>query len=138
MVGVTVGILSPGAAPAPSASHSLAGPPSGAGATGPPVILQVVIPASPHQTIGSLIEYRGDSLSPGRSATRIARWSDDQAANPEACASTVAAAPNAEPIKVHQNLWLCVELKGKPSRYGLIDVTAVTKAEVTATATLWP
>ena len=83
----------------------------------------------------SLVQYHAHVLSLGQSAVRMALWSGGRAANPRACASAMATGPVVAPVTAHRGLWLCVELKGSPSRYGLINVTAVADA-VTATATL--
>lgn len=144
VAGVAVALASPGAAssashaPSPSPSPSPPALAAGTGATGPPVLLQVVIPASSKPIADSLVQYYAHVLSLGQSTARIALWPNARAASPGACASAVATAPVVVPVKAHPDLWLCVELKGSPSRYGLIDVTAVTKTAVTATATLWP
>lgn len=140
VAGVAVALASPGAPS--SASH--APPPSPpalaarTGTTGPPVLLQVVIPAASQPAADSLVQYHAHVLSLGQSAVRMALWSGGRAANPRACASAMATGPVVAPVTAHRGLWLCVELKGSPSRYGLINVTAVTKTAVTATATLWP
>jgi hypothetical protein len=123
VVGLAVAIISPGPAPAP---------------TGPPLLLQVVIPVSDHQTAASIVQYRGGVLLPGQSTARMALWSGSPAAGSAACASRVAAAPIAAPVQARPGLQMCVELKGVPSRYALLEIAAVTKAAVTATATLWP
>lgn len=140
VVGVAVALASPGAPS--SASHAPSPSPSalasGTGAAGPPVLLQIVIPAGSQPAADSLVQYHSHVLSRGQSTARIALWPGGSAASPAACASAVATAPVVAPVKAHPGLWLCVELKGSPSQYGLIDVTAVTKNVVTAMATLWP
>jgi hypothetical protein len=128
VAGVLVGILSSGPAPAPAQTA----------ATGPPTILEVVIPASAQPPADSLVQYAAGELSPGQSAAHMAVWPGGTAASPGACANTVATAPLTAPVPPHSGLWLCVELTGSPAQYGLVDVTQVTKAAVTTTTTLWP
>jgi hypothetical protein len=152
VVGVLVGVLSSGpapvvitpAAPTPAPTPTAIPTPTptpiptlAPGTTGLPVVLRVVVSASARSEAGSLIQYTGGALSPGQSTVRMALWSGGPA-DPGACASAVAAAPVAAPVKAHRHLQLCVELNDRPPSYGLIDVTSFSRTTVIATATLWP
>lgn len=149
VAGVLVGILSSGSGPAPAAAISAiktpttpppttTSPAPAAVVTGPPVVLSVVIPATSQQSAGALVQYFGHMLSPGQSTAAMAVWTSGLSATAATCTTAVAQGPVSTSVKANSALQLCVELKGTPARYGLIDVIRATDSEVIATATLWP
>jgi hypothetical protein len=130
----------PGAAasaPKPAPTPALAPTPSqGAVATGPPVILQIVVPASAGQNGENLIQYISGHLSPGQTVVKMARVPGP--VDEGACVDVVATAPVATPVSVQGNPSLCVELNGTPPKSGRIDVSKFTNKAVQVTVTLWP
>jgi hypothetical protein len=123
VAGLIAVIVSPAGPPAPS---------------GPPAVLQVVITASAAPGSGSVAWYRDGALSPGPSAARIAVWTSGTPIGPASCAGRVATAPALTPVTARPGLRLCVRLMGQPARYGMLEITAVTTASMTATAVIWP
>lgn len=98
---------------------------------------QVIVPSSSAPTRDSLLEYRAGALSPGQAANRMAVWSGG-VPGADACSSRLAAASSTKPVSAHPGLALCLELKGRPTKYEFIEITKVTNHSVTATATTWP
>ena len=145
VVGVLVGVLSSGGpAPVVSAATIPASKPTlpppvpgqGAAATGPSVILPIVVPTSTAQTGENLIQYINGRLSPGQTVVKMV-----QASGPvgeEACVNEVATAPVATSVSVRKDPSLCVELNGTPAKFGRIDVTKFSNRAVYVTVTLWP
>ena len=103
----------------------------------PPITLQVRFPASVKPTVDSLIQYADGTLSAGQSTARMAVWSGSSASGPASCISALKAAPAATRVTARAGLRICLQLKGKPAKYGNVEVTKVTKAAVTAVATIW-
>jgi len=107
----------------------------------PPITFQVTLPASAKPTPGSLVQYHGGTgrtVSPGQSAARIAAWPGGSAIRAAGCAKALGTAPTGKQVNAHRGLKICVELKGQPKLYGVIEITAVTPASAMATATIWP
>jgi hypothetical protein len=104
----------------------------------PPVTLQVSFPASAKPATNSLIQYAGGTLSAGQSTARLAVWSGSPAPGRASCKSALRKAPAATKITALAGLKLCIQLKGEPARYGNVEIKKVTKAAVTAVATIWP
>lgn len=123
--GLPVAIASPSPAPAPAPA-------------GPPVNFQVVIPASDQRVADGLVDYGQDgTLSPGQSAAGMALLPSGAAAGPAACAAAVATTP-VTATEAHQGLHLCIEFKGSPSRYGLLEITSPVPGPLTVMVTIWP
>jgi hypothetical protein len=102
---------------------------------------QVIVPssvASAASASGSLLKYHAGALSPGRATVRIAVWPGGGTPGADACSSRLAAASSAAPVSARSGLALCVELKGRPTKYEFVKITKVTGHSVTATATTWP
>jgi len=103
----------------------------------PPVTLQVSFPASVKPIAGSLIHYVDGTLSAGQSTARMAVWSGSSAPGPASCMSALKAAPAATRVTARAGLRICIQLKGKPAKYGNVEISKVTRAAVTAVATIW-
>lgn len=103
----------------------------------PPVTLQVRFPASAKPIADSLIQYADGTLSAGQSTARMAVWSGSPAPGPASCLSALKAAPAAARVRARAGLRICIQLKGQPARYGNVEISKVTKAAVTAVATIW-
>jgi hypothetical protein len=117
----------------------VAGTDSGPATTStPPVTLQVSFPASVKPIADSLIQYADGTLSAGRSTARVAVWSGSSAPGPASCMSALKAAPAATGVTARAGLRICIQLKGRPAKYGNVEITKVTRAAVTAMATIWP
>lgn len=103
-----------------------------------PVTIQLVVPVSAPPAPGTLLRYRDGVLSAGASAARLAVWTGGPAPSAATCAATLRATPAAAPISATPGVRVCVELTGQPARYGVVGITAVSPAAVTAEATIWP
>lgn len=103
-----------------------------------PVTIQLVVPSAAGQAPDTLLSYRDGALSAGQSTARLAVWSGGSAASASTCAAALRATQAAAPIPASAGLRLCVELTGQPGRYGVVEVTTVSPASVTALATVWP
>jgi hypothetical protein len=51
--------------------------------------------------------------------------------------SALKAAPAATRVTARAGLRICIQLKGKPAKYGNVEISKVTRAAVTAVATIW-
>jgi hypothetical protein len=104
----------------------------------PPITLQVSFPASVKPIVDSLIQYAAGTLSVGQSTARMAVWSGSAASGPASCITALKAAPAATNVTARAGLRICIQLKGKPAKYGNVEITKVTKVAVAAVATIWP
>ena len=56
---------------------------------------------------------------------------------PASCMSVLKAASAATRVTPRAGLRICIQLKGQPAKYGNVEITKVTRAAVTAMATIW-
>jgi hypothetical protein len=103
-----------------------------------PTVMGITISASGKPAGNSLFRYSGKALTAGPGTVRMAAWTVASPPGRSACMTRLKSAVAKMTVRPSAGTRICIELKGKPARYGIVKIMAVSTSSVTATATIWP